>query len=158
LIGVLFISYKGLLGLKKEQIALILKDYHWMMNSIRVLRESLSDAGEGITAQYGEESGQPKAQCIISDPVYKEVLRREKRYHVIEKYRAKISVIQDRLHLIKDNREIEVLHWLLEGKSYRWIAMHMGLSDRHIRRIRDDSIERMSEMSHLSHTPQICMV
>jgi DNA-binding NarL/FixJ family response regulator len=130
--------------MKKEQIALILKDYHWMMNSIRVLRESLSDAGEGITAQYGEEAGQPKAQGATSDPVYKEVLRREKRYHVIDKYKAKISIIQDRLYIIKDDREIEVLHWLLEGKSYRWIGLHMGLSFSHIKRIRDSIVEQLA--------------
>jgi DNA-binding CsgD family transcriptional regulator len=130
-------------AMNKEQIALILKDYHWMMNSIRVLRESLSDAGEGITAQYGEEAGQPKGQGTINDLVYKEVLRREKRYRVIEKYKAKILIIQDRLHLIEDHRETEVLHWLLEGKSYRWIGMHMGLSFSHIKRIRDSIVEKL---------------
>ncbi|WP_442852705.1 LuxR C-terminal-related transcriptional regulator [Bacillus sp. J33] len=41
------------------------------------------------------------------------------------------------MHLISDDREIEVLHWLLEGKSNRWIAMHMGLSHSHIGRIKD---------------------
>jgi uncharacterized protein YerC len=144
LIGVLFyISYKGLLAMKKEQVALILKDYHWMINSIRVIRESLSDAGEGITAQYGEEAGQPKAKGTTSDPIYKEVLRREKRHRVIDKYKAKISIIQDKLHLINDDREIEVLHWLLEGKSYRWIGMHMGLSYSHIKRIRDSIVEQL---------------
>jgi DNA-directed RNA polymerase specialized sigma subunit len=127
-----------------NQIAIILKDYHWMMNSIKILRESLTYTGEGITAQYGEESGQPKAQGTSSDPVYKEVLRREKRYHIIEKYKAKISIIQDRFHLIEDDREIEVLHWLLEGKSYRWIGKHMGLSFSHIKRIRDSIVEQLA--------------
>jgi DNA-directed RNA polymerase specialized sigma subunit len=130
--------------MKKEQIALIIKDYHWMVNSINILRESLVDAGEEITARYGEDSGQPKPNGIIGDSVYKEVLRREKRYRVIEKYKAKISVIQDRIHLIEDDREIEVLHWLLEDKSYRWIGKHMGLSFSHIKRIRDSIVEKFA--------------
>jgi Bacterial regulatory proteins, luxR family len=128
----------------KEQIVSILKDYNWMLNSIRVLSESLTDAGEGITAQYGEKAGQPKAHSTTSDPVYKEVLRREKRYHVIAKYKTKISIIQDRLHLINDDRQIEVLHWLLEGKSYRWIGKHMDLSSSHIKRIRDSIVEKLA--------------
>ena len=105
----------------------------------------MNDAGEGLTAQYGDEAGMPKPQGITGDPIYREVVRREKRYSVIEKYKAKISVIQDRLHLIKDDRELEVLHWLLEGKSYRWIALHMGLSHSHIRRIRESIVNQLSD-------------
>ncbi|QVY60947.1 DNA-binding response regulator [Cytobacillus gottheilii] len=127
-----------------KQIESILKDYHWMMNSIKVLRDSMKDAGEGLTAQYGDESSMPKPQGTTSDPVYREVKRREKRYGVIHKYEEKISVIQDRLHLIRDNREQEVLHWILEGKSYRWIALHMGLSHSHIGRIKDAIVSQMS--------------
>jgi hypothetical protein len=138
--------------MKKKQIEQILKDYSWMMNSIRIMRESLMGAGEGLTAQYGDEAAMPKAKGTTGDPVYREIIRREKRYRVIDKYESKISVIQDRIHLIKDDREIEVLHWLLEGKSYAWIARHMGLSDRHVRRIRDSIVDKMSDMSSLPKT------
>jgi DNA-binding CsgD family transcriptional regulator len=129
-----------------KQIESILKDYHWMMNSIKILRDSMKDAGEGLTAQYGDDAaGMPKAQGTTSDPVYRECVRRERRLSVIHKYEAKISLIQDRMHLITDDREIEVLHWLLEGKSYRWIAMHMGLSHTHIGRIKNLIVKKMSE-------------
>ncbi|KQL21764.1 hypothetical protein AN957_02930 [Cytobacillus solani] len=116
-----------------------------MMNSIKILRDSMKDAGEGLTAQYGDQAGMPKAQGTTSDPVYREAVRRGKRFGVINKYEAKISTIQDRMHLIKDDRELEVLHWLLEGKSYRWIALHMGLSHSHIRRIRDCIVDQLSD-------------
>lgn len=128
----------------KQRIEFILKDYHWMINSIMTLRDSMKDAGERVTAQYGDEAG-PKAKGSTSDPVYRECVRRERRYSVIQKYEAKISVIQDRMHLIRDAREIEVLHWLLEGKSNRWIAMHMGMSHTHIGRIKDSIVKKMSE-------------
>jgi hypothetical protein len=130
--------------MKKEQLETILKDYHWMINSIKILTESLSDGGEGIIAKYGENSVQPKPQGTTSDPVYREVLRREKRYKIIEKYKAKISIIQDRLYLIEGHRDIEVLHWLLEGKSYRWIGRHMGLSFSHVKRIRDSIVNQLA--------------
>ncbi|OHX41683.1 helix-turn-helix transcriptional regulator [Cytobacillus oceanisediminis] len=128
-----------------KQIESILKDYHWMMNSIKILRDSMKDAGEGLTAQYGDAAGMPKAQGTTRDPVYRENVRRERRYSVIHKYEAKISVIQDRLYLIEDDREIEVLHWLLEGKSYRWIGAHMGLSFSHIKRIRDSIVDQLAQ-------------
>ncbi|MGG6449336.1 DNA-binding response regulator, partial [Pseudobacillus badius] len=107
-----------------------------MMNSIRILRESLSDAGERVARQYGPDSNMPKAKDRTSAPVYQEYLRREKRWKKVHEYERKIQLLQQRLQAIEDEREIEVLHWLLEGKSYRWIAMHMGLSHSHIRRLR----------------------
>lgn len=131
--------------MNKKEIENILKDYHWMINSIKILNNSMLDAGEGLTAQYGNEAGMPKPQGVTGDPIYREVARREKRYSVIEKYKVKISVIQERFHLIVDDRDLEVLHWLLEGKSYRWIGAHMGLSFSHIKRIRDSIVEKLSK-------------
>ncbi|WP_082190968.1 LuxR C-terminal-related transcriptional regulator [Peribacillus loiseleuriae] len=133
-----------------KQIESILKDYHWMMNSIKILRDSMKDAGEGLTAQYGIEATLPKPQGVTSDPVYKEVVRREKRYTRIAQYEKIVQIVQDRMVVIQDDREVEVLHWILEGKSYIWIAQHMGFSDRHIRRIRDEIVRKMSVMSDRS--------
>ncbi|MFL0361430.1 DNA-binding response regulator [Pseudobacillus sp. 179-B 2D1 NHS] len=131
--------------MNEKEIESILKDYHWMMNSIRILRESLNDAGERVVRQYGPDSDMPKAKGRTSDPVYQEYLRREKRWKKVHEYERKIQLLQQRLHAIEDEREIEVLHWLLEGKSYRWIAMHMGLSHSHIRRLREKIIEQLAE-------------
>ncbi|MGE8079040.1 DNA-binding response regulator [Peribacillus loiseleuriae] len=127
-----------------KQIESILKDYHWMMNSIKILRDSMKDAGEGLTAQYGIEATLPKPQGVVSDPIFKEVVRREKRYKKIAQYEEKVQIIQDRMAVIQDDREFEVLHWILEGKSYRWIALHMGLSHSHIGRIKDSIVNQLS--------------
>lgn len=129
--------------MNREEIESILKDYHWMINSIKIMRQSLEHAGDGITAQYGIEATLPKPQGVNSDPVHREVVRRSKHWKRIEQYEKKVSIIQERLHVVKDEREIEVLHWLLEGKSYRWIASHMGLSHSHIRRIKDSIVDRL---------------
>lgn len=126
-----------------KQIESILKDYHWMMNSIKILRDSMKGAGEGVTAHYGEESVMPKAQGTTSDPVYKETVRRVKRYKKIAQYEDKVQIIQDRMIAIDDDREFEVLHWLLEGKSFRWIALHMGLSHTQIIRMKDLIVKKM---------------
>lgn len=129
--------------MNREDIESVLKNYHWMINSIKIMRRSLEQAGDGLTAQYGIEATLPKPKGQTSDPIYSEVIRRSKRWDKIKEYEDKVKVIQDRLHVIKDEREIEVLHWLLEGKSYRWIASHMGLSHSHIRRIKDGIVDRL---------------
>jgi uncharacterized protein YerC len=121
-------------------IADILKDYHWMMNSIKLLRESMAAAGERIVRTYDIDSDMPKAQGGTSDPVFQEIVRREKRWKKIHEYEEKVMIVQERMHWIRDEREIEVLHWILEGKSYRWIAIHMGLSPSHIGRLKDNII------------------
>jgi DNA-directed RNA polymerase specialized sigma subunit len=131
--------------MNKKEIEQILKDYHWMINSIKIMRKSLQEGGEErIIAQYGVESSLPKPKGTTSDPVYRELLRREKRWKKIEQYERKVKMIQDRIHVIQDEREFEVLHWLLDGKSYRWIAMHMGLSHSHIRRLKDSIVEKLA--------------
>lgn len=130
--------------MNRKEIENILKDYHWMINSIRIMRESLKDAGEGLTAQYGIEAVMPKAKGTTGDPIYREYLRREKRWKKIREYEEKIIAIQSLFHRVHDERESEILYWLLEGKSYRWIAEHMGLSSSHVRRLRESLINRLA--------------
>ncbi|BAQ11321.1 hypothetical protein OXB_2850 [Bacillus sp. OxB-1] len=134
----------------EKQIEQLLKDYHWMINSVKIMREGLNDIGEGLTAQYGLQAAMPKASGSHSDPIYQEFTRREKRWKKIYDYELKIKSVQERMHVITIDREVEVLHWLLEGKSMRWIGLHMGLSDRHIGRIKDTVVRKMSQMSDTS--------
>lgn len=136
----------------RREIETILKDYHWMINSIRIMRQELETAGEGITARYGIESVMPRAKGSTSDPVHREVIRRSRHWKRVENYEKKVKTIQERIHLITDDRELEVLHWLLEGKSYRWIGLHMGLSFSHIKRIRDSIVDQLSETNGTNGT------
>jgi DNA-binding CsgD family transcriptional regulator len=133
------------LKINRYMLASALNDYHWMMNSIKLLRDAMAGAGERVVRQYGPDSDMPKAQGGTSDPVYQEYLRREKRWSKIREYEDKVKLIQDRMYAIKDQRETEVLHWLLEGKSFRWIGLHMGLSHSHIGRIREEVMTKLLE-------------
>lgn len=125
----------------KKEIENILKNYHWMLNSIKIMRNDVSSK----TSQYGIEASLPKPKGTTSDPVYSDVIRRTKYCKRIEQYEKKVKAIQERMHLITDDREVEVLFWLLEGKSYRWIGAHMGLSFSHIKRIRDSIVETLAD-------------
>lgn len=138
----------------EKQMDQLLKDYHWMINSVKIIREGMNDIGQGLNTQYGLQAAMPKASGLNSDPIYREVERRDKRWKKINEYEGKIKAVQDRIQSIHVDREVEVLHWLLEGKSMRWIGSHMTLSDRHIGRIRESIIRRMSQMSDMSHSSQ----
>lgn len=139
--------------MKEKQIEQLLKDYHWMINSVKMMREDLKDIGQGLTAQYGVEAVMPKAQGQTSDPVFREVIRRNKHHETVVGYESKVQIIQERIHVIEDVREAEVLHWILEGKGYSWIARHMSLSERHIRRLKDSIVQQMSEMPRMPNSP-----
>lgn len=129
--------------MNKKEIENMLKNYAWMINSIKIMRQSLNDAGDNLTAQYGEESAMPKGKGTTSDPIYREYLRREKRYNKIKKFEKKISDFQSLFYKITDERESEIFYWLLDGKSYRWIAEHMNLSQTHVMRLRESIINQL---------------
>jgi hypothetical protein len=135
----------------KEEMEQLLKDYHWMINSVKVIREGMNEVGEGLTARYGLEAAMPKGSGRPGDPIHREFNRREKRLKKVYEYERKIQLVQELIPLVTEDREIEVLHWLLEGKSLRWIGRHMQLSDRHIGRIKDAIIDKMLQMSHVPH-------
>lgn len=145
------LSHLGVVPINKEKIESILKDYHWMINSIKIMRDS-AISSNGLVAQSGVEASLPKPKGKTSDPVFGEVVRKSKYHKRIEDYEEKVKIIQDRIHLITDNRETEVLNWMLEGKGYSWIARHMGLSERHIRRIKDSIAEKLSNMPNSPNT------
>lgn len=143
--------------MNRQEIEQALRDYHWMLNSIKMYKE-LFDKDEtirlNVTAQGGIESSLPKPKGVTSDPVLQEVIRRDKYWERVRKYEKVVTAIQSRIHLIQNAREQEVLHWLLEGKSYSWIARHMALSERHIRRLKDNIVDQLLEMPNKPNKPK----
>jgi hypothetical protein len=133
---------KNMETVEKVEIENILKNYHWMINSIRIEKEALEEVNGNFTARYGDDAAQPRGGGT-SDPVFAEVLRRGKRWEKIHRFENRVKIIQDRIQYVTDERQSEVLHWLLEGKSMRWIAYHMGLSKTHTTRLRDEIINTM---------------
>jgi hypothetical protein len=133
--------------MEKEEMEQLLKDYHWMINSVKVIREGMNEVSDGLTARYGLEAAMPKGSGRPSDPIYREFNRRERRLKKVYEYEKKIQLVQERIPVINEDREIEVLHWLLEGKSLRWIGRHMQVSDRQVGRMKDSIIDKMLQMS-----------
>ena len=143
--------------MNEKYIEQLLKDYHWMINSVKVMREDLEDAGDGLTAQCGIEAVMPKGKGGSSDPVFNEVIRRSKHFKTIEGYEDKIKLVQEYIHVIQDVREKEVLHWILEGKGYSWIARHMGLSHTHIKRLFSSIAKQITKNVQYVQNVQMCI-
>lgn len=138
-------------NMNKKEIENALRDYKWMINEIKRQREIQSDAGTNLVAQSGIESAMPKAQGTTSDPVAIEVVRRDNKFSWVHKLEKKVTFIQERISLIKESREIAVLECMLDGMSMRAISNHMGLSERHIFRIKNSIVSQMAEMADMSY-------
>lgn len=119
-----------------------IKDYRWMINTVEELQSELDFKGAKI-AQYGVEASLPKASGQTSDVVFSEVNRRMNHLKRINEYIFKIQEVQKRVEKVTEPREIEVLFWLLEGKSMRWIGHHMALSHVTIKNIKESILKNM---------------
>lgn len=126
----------------KEKLEQWIKDYRWMINTVEQLQMEYRYNGAKI-AQYGIEATLPKASGQTSDVVFTEVVRRNKHLKRINEYIFKIQEVQKRVDKVTEPREAEVLYWLLEGKSMRWIGQHMALSHVSIKNIKESIIENM---------------
>ncbi|MCK1988095.1 LuxR C-terminal-related transcriptional regulator [Lysinibacillus fusiformis] len=133
----------------KEDLLQWIENYRWMVEAIEEARKPVTKADNNSyigakTAMYGIESTLPKASGGTSDPVFIEVQRRvyALNYCIME-YEQKIAEVQMRIPLVTGDREVEVLHRLLDGDSMRAIGKHMGLSSTTIFRVRNNILSQM---------------
>src|SRR5699024_907411 len=152
-----FIFSEREVSMNKREIEQALRDYNWMIKEIKRQRELLGHIKTNIVSQSGLESSMPKAQGVTSDPVAIEVIRREKKSKWVEKLEEKVLFIQKRISFITNEREKAVLECMLDGLSMSAIGRHMGLSERHIRRLKDSIVSKMSEMSKTPNTSNSCV-
>ena len=122
----------------------MIKDYHWMIKTIKEAETNIAHINGIQIASYGIESTLPKASGGTSDPVFYEVHRRTQFCSLrIQQYCRKVSEVQKRIPLVVGDREIEVLHRLLNGDSMRSIGKHMNLSCTTIFRIRNNILNQL---------------
>lgn len=130
------------------QLDKLLTDYHWMISTIKELKNELQVIAAS-TAKYGIEASMPKANST-SDPIYNEYLRREKHIKRIKKYEEKVQIVQNLIDEVQNDKEAEVLFWILEGRSMRWIGKHMGLSHVTIANIKSKIIDEILNKKNIA--------
>ncbi|GEM_PF-316589 len=147
---------------KKYMMDQWLKDYHWMVEQIRLgktqneLVNDIEYDGAKVAA-YGIEATLPKASGGNSDPVSYEATRRAQFYTGgVLRYEWKVREIQHRASSVIGEREVFVLNCILDGYSMRKIGQTMGLSEATIRRIRESILNMMmgNDMAQVTHMTQ----
>lgn len=121
----------------------MITDYHWMVNAIKEMRAEMVIGAK--TAQYGIEATLPKAVGGVGDPIMQEAIRRSKNIKRVAEYEKKLLEVQKLIERVNGDREVQVLNWMLDGKSQRWIGQHMALSATSIKRIKVNIINQMME-------------
>ncbi|UED79205.1 LuxR C-terminal-related transcriptional regulator [Lysinibacillus sp. CD3-6] len=119
----------------------MITDYHWMVNAIKEMRAEMVIGAK--TAQYGIEASLPKAAGGIGDPIMQEAIRRSKNNKRVADYEKKIMAVQKLLEKVTGEREVQVLNWMLDGKSKRWIAKKMEVSHTQIQNIKENILIKM---------------
>ncbi|HGQ2848717.1 TPA: LuxR C-terminal-related transcriptional regulator [Streptococcus pneumoniae] len=119
----------------------MITDYHWMVNAIKEMRSEMVIGAK--TAQYGIEATLPKAAGGVGDPIMQEAIRRSRNIKRVTEYEKKLLEVQNLIERVAGDREVQVLNWMLDGKSQRWIGQHMALSATSIKRIKDNIVKQM---------------
>ena len=119
----------------------MITDYHWMVNAIKEMRSEMVIGAK--TAQYGIEATLPKAAGGVGDPIMQEAIRRSRNIKRVTEYEKKLLEVQKLIERVAGDREVQVLNWMLDGKSQRWIGQHMALSATSIKRIKDNIVKQM---------------
>ncbi|MFJ7662413.1 hypothetical protein ACIQXW_08435 [Lysinibacillus sp. NPDC097162] len=140
---------QGQIKVTKENLLQWIKNYHWMVATIEEARKPVAKVDNNSyngakIAMYGIEATLPNASGGTSDSVFIEVQRRlyinNKR---IQEYESKVAEVQKRIPLVKGDRELEILHRLLDGDSMRAIGKHMSLSSTTLFRVRNNILSQM---------------
>ncbi|WP_427107729.1 helix-turn-helix transcriptional regulator [Lysinibacillus xylanilyticus] len=119
----------------------MITDYHWMVNAIKEMRSEMVIGAK--TAQYGIEATLPKAVGGVGDPIMQEAIRRSKNIKRVAEYERKLLEVQMLVERVTGDREMQVLNWMLDGKSKNWISKNMGISHTHIKNIKENIIKQM---------------
>lgn len=142
---------KGQIKVTKENLLQWIENYRWMVETIEEARQPVAKVDNNSyigakTAMYGIEATLPKASGRTSDPVFTEVKRRVYSLNYrIKEYQQKIAEVQKRIPYVIGDREVEVLHRLLDGDSMRAIGKHMRLSSTTIARVRKNILNQMTK-------------
>lgn len=140
---------QGQIKVTKEDLLQWIKNYHWMVATIEEARKPVAKVDNNSyigakIAKYGIEATLPRISGSNSDPVFTEVHRRLYLYNKrIEDFESKVTEVQKRIPYVNGDREVEVLHRLLDGYSIRAIGQHMRLSSTTIFRIRNNILSQM---------------
>ena len=130
--------------LNRYQLDKAIKKYHDNLCKYMRMKDELDTLSVAAsTAKYGIESTMPKAVGGTSDPVYAHIQIRASRVVRINKIKAELLLVQNLMEKVTGDTEQEVLFWLLEGMSFRWIGAKLNMSHTSVQRVRECILDMM---------------
>lgn len=131
--------------MQMEQVEEELKDYPWMVREIARLRETLEQAGSGMTGTYGLDGAMPKGKGKHADAVLREAERREKHWTRLEQLEAKVRRINKAAERLSDERQRTIMECMMEGQRMNRIAQHIGVSRQRLHELKLELMRRLAE-------------
>lgn len=135
---------KGQINLNRYQLDRAIKRYHENMCKYMRLREEVDSLTPAASiGQYGVEATLPKAVGANSDPIFQHIFMKKRREEELELVKNELLLVQGLIYKVKDGKEKEVLYWLLEGMSFRWIGAKINMSHTSVQRVRERILDSM---------------
>ncbi|WP_227396995.1 sigma-70 family RNA polymerase sigma factor [Jeotgalibacillus aurantiacus] len=144
----------------KKEIENLIYKYHWQSKEASRLaslifgRTGGSEKSWGV-AQYGLEAVMPKGSSIRSARELEEMDKREerlyKRYMKFNEHVETLERIAAEVESFSDERMAIIIDCMMEGMSYRSIAMHLGINRNLIRELKDDMLCQICQKCHFVH-------
>lgn len=131
-------------SINRYQLDKVIKKYHSnMLKYIRMKDEINLLEISASTTNYGIEAMMPKATGSFGDPVYAHLQIRANREVRIKKIKKELLLVQSLINKVKGDIELEVLYWLLEGMSFRFIGRQLDISHTSVQRARERILNMM---------------
>ncbi|MBG9942621.1 hypothetical protein ABE237_22140 [Brevibacillus formosus] len=121
-----------------------IRDYNYMQIEIVRIQRFLREAGEGMVAQYGLDSGMPKGKGTSGDRTHAEVARRERKWKRLQNLQDKIERINNAVETIPGEQERLVVEALLDGDKNNLIAKEIGVSRQRYYEIKRSAVMKMA--------------
>ncbi|GED59397.1 hypothetical protein ABER61_16010 [Brevibacillus formosus] len=121
-----------------------IRDYNYMQIEIVRIQRFLREAGEGMVAQYGLDSGMPKGKGTTGDRTHAEVARRERKWKRLQNLQDKIERINKAVETIPGEQERLVVEALLDGDKNNLIAKEIGVSRQRYYEIKRSAVMKMA--------------
>lgn len=131
-------------------ITQMIKDFKWMRNEVQRLQKllyghSLPIQNWGV-AQYGVEAAMPKGSKGKSVMELKRIESlEEKRNNRLRRYETEVYLLETLGDTLQNETQKVIYDCLLEGMSYREIALHLMISKDNVQRQKKEIIQQLLE-------------
>lgn len=140
--------------MKPNQLEGLIYEYHWFKKEFdrlgKILFGTRKEKSVGV-AQYGVEATLPKPNTSLKS--YSEMddmdVREKRQYVRWLKFKDKVEAVESLGDYLFDEQQQIILDCMIEGMSYRSIAVHLSINRNKVRDIKDVMLCQLCQKCHL---------